>query len=200
MTKCAAHPAAACIFDVKGIYDAAYDMGLTIAEETRNAFPLLRYRAGARLRAFIASVVALSLSTSIAAAAPSAPPASAVQHLEHRMRLLLQDIAHKNEQAEVTLQPDKSGLRTIVRVKVHPSYANQLRGDLTKKVNEYIAIHKGDCRADTRMKGASTYALNPIANGVSTTELDVPLSTLMGHGNVITTRTADGTIINCGSF
>ena len=113
---------------------------------------------------------------------------------------MLKDVAHKNEQTEVTLQPDKSGLRTIVRVRVHPSMGNQLRADLTKNVNEYISIHKGDCRADTRMKGASTYALNPITNGISTTSLDVPLSTLMGHGNIITTRTSDGTIVNCGSF
>ena len=147
----------------------------------------------------MSAFVLVLLSPSLAIAAQSPNPA-AVRHLEQRMRLMLKDVAHQNEQAEVTLQPDKSGLRTIVKVRVHPSIANELRGDLTKKVNEYIAIHKGDCRADTRMKGASTYALNPINNGVSTTYLNVPLSTLLGRGNIITTETKDGTVINCGSF
>jgi hypothetical protein len=150
-----------------------------------------------RLTVFAAAL--LSPSLALAAQSPS-PNSSAVNHLEQRMRIMLHDVAHQNEQAEVTLQPDKNGLRTIVKVRVHPSFSSGLRGDLTKKVNEYIAIHKGDCRADTRMKGASTYALNPINNGVSTTYLNVPVSTLLGHGNIITTDTADGTVINCGSL
>jgi hypothetical protein len=145
----------------------------------------------------VAAVVIAALPAPAGAATPS--PAQ-VKHLEQRLRMMLADIAHKNEQAELSLQPDAKGLRTIVRIRVHPSAAGQLRRDLTKKVNEYIAIHRGDCRANTTMRGASTFRLNPIQNGVSETVVEYPISTLMGHGNVVTTRLPDGTIVNCGTI
>ncbi len=135
------------------------------------------------------------LTTAVAVVTP-APYASSVQHLQHRMRIMLKDIAHHNEQTEVTLEPNKSGLRTIVHVIVRPS----LRGSLTKSVNEYIEIHKGDCRPNTVANRTHVIPLNPIVNGVSQTEVNVPLSTLLGHGNVITTRTANGTVVDCGSL
>lgn len=124
------------------------------------------------------------------------PYASSVQHLQQRMRVMLKNVAHGNEQTEVTLEPDKSGLRTIVRVIVRPS----MRSSLTKSVNEYIDIHKGDCRANTVANRTNVIPLNPIANGVSQTNVNIPLSTLIGHGNVITTRTANGTVVDCGSL
>jgi hypothetical protein len=135
------------------------------------------------------------LTTAVAVVTP-APYASSVQHLQHRMRIMLKDIAHHNEQTEVTLEPNKSGLRTIVHVIVRPS----LRSSMTKSVNEYIEIHKGDCRPNTVANRTRVIPLNPIVNGVSQTEVNVPLSTLMGHGNVITTRTANGTVVDCGSL
>jgi hypothetical protein len=130
--------------------------------------------------------------------ATPAPYASSIKALNARMHVMLQDVAHRNEQAEVTVQPDRSGLHTIVRVTVHPSMRAQLRNDLTKGVNEYIDIHQGDCRTNTTAYGTNAYALNPIKNGVSQTELDVPISTFTGHGNVVTTHYGDGTVINCG--
>lgn len=146
------------------------------------------------------SLALILAATAAASAAPSPQPySSSVQHLQQRMRVMLTDVAHKNEQTEVTFEPDKSGLRTIVRVRVHP-FNTQLRGDLTKNVNEYIDIHKGDCRVNSAATQANVIPLNPIANGVSTTEVNVPLSTLLGHGNVVETRTPGGGIVNCGSF
>lgn len=146
-------------------------------------------------------LLSVMLLTAGATAAPAPTPnGSAIKMLNHRMKTMLADIGHKNERAEVSLEPDASGLRTIVRVRVHPSYAAQLRADLTKKVNEYISIHKGDCRANTAMRGMNPWVLNPINNGVSTTYVSVPISTLMGHGNVVTTNYADGTVVNCGAI
>lgn len=143
------------------------------------------------------ALAAVVLATPVTAATPT-PNASAIKTLNTRMHVMLQDIAHHNEQTEVTLQPDTSGLRTIVRVTVHPSMQGALRADLTKSVNEYIDIHQGDCRTAASANAANSYALNPIRNGVSETELDVPLSTLMGRGNVVTTHYANGGVINCG--
>jgi hypothetical protein len=130
--------------------------------------------------------------------ATPAPYASSVQALNSRMHVMLRDVAHQNEQTEVMLRSDKSGLRTIVRVTVHPYMRAQMRNDLTKSVNEYIDIHQGDCRTNTSTYGTNAYALNPIKNGVSQTELDVPISTLVGHGNVVTTHYGNGSVINCG--
>lgn len=130
--------------------------------------------------------------------ATPAPYASSVKVLNARMHVMLRGVAHQNEQTEVTLRPDKSGLRTIVRVTVHPYMRAQLRSDLSKSVNEYIDIHQGDCRTNTAAYGTNAYALNPIRNGVSQTELDVPLSTLVGHGNVVTTHYGNGAVIDCG--
>jgi hypothetical protein len=146
----------------------------------------------------IAAAVALAALPALAGAATPSP--AQVKHLEQRLRMMLADIAHKNEQAELSLQPDASGLKTIVRIRVHPDVAGELRRDLTKKVNEYIAIHRGDCRANTTMRGASTYKLNPIQSGVSETIVEYPISTLMGRGNIVTTRLPDGTIVNCGAI
>ena len=130
--------------------------------------------------------------------ATPAPYASSVNALNARMHVMLRDVAHHNERAEVTLRPGPRGLRTIVRVVVHPYMRAQLRNDLTKSVNEYIDIHQGDCRTNTAMYGTNSYPLNPIRNGVSETNLDVPISTLLGHGNVVTTHYGNGTVINCG--
>lgn len=135
------------------------------------------------------------LMTVVAVVSP-APYASSVRHLQQRMRVMLKSVAHGNEQTEVTLEPNKSGLRTIVRVIVRPS----MRSSLTKNINEYIEIHKGDCRPNTVANRSNVIPLNPIVNGVSQTQIDVPLSTLAGHGNVITTRTANGTVVDCGSL
>jgi len=144
--------------------------------------------------------VLFAAAAGVAAAAPSpAPYASSVQHLQQRLRIMLKDVAHKNQETEVTFEPDKSGLRTIVQVRVHPFNA-QMGSTLTKSVNEYIDIHKGDCRVNASATQANAIPLNPIANGVSTTELNVPLSTLTGHGNVIETRNGSGSVVNCGSF
>lgn len=126
------------------------------------------------------------------------PYTSAVKALNRRMHVMLQDVAHHNEQTEVTLVPSKNGLRTIVRVTVHPYMNSQLRADLTKSVNEYINIHYGDCRTASNANAANGYALNPIRNGTSETELDVPIATLVGHGNVVTTSYPNGSVINCG--
>lgn len=130
--------------------------------------------------------------------ATPAPYSSSIKALNARMHVMLQDVAHRNEQTEVTLTPDATGLRTIVRVRVHPYMRSQLRSDLTKSVNEYIDIHQGDCRTNTSMYGTNAYALSPINNGVSQTELDVPISTLTGNGNVVTTHYGNGAVINCG--
>lgn len=131
-------------------------------------------------------------------AATPAPYAASVKALNARMHVMLKDVAHHNEQTEVTLTPEDRGLRTIVRVTVHPYLRARLRNDLTKSVNEYIDIHYGDCRTNTSMYGTNAYSLNPIRNGVSQTELDVPISTLRGHGNVVTTHYGNGDVINCG--
>ena len=109
---------------------------------------------------------------------------------------MLKDIAHKNRQTEVTLEPDKSGLRTIVRVTVRPNF----NSSLSNNVNQYINIHKGDCHPNTISRRTNVIPLNPIANGVSQTTVNVPLSTLMGHGNVVTTTAPDGTVVSCGSL
>ncbi|MGA3038397.1 MAG: hypothetical protein ABSE64_13045 [Vulcanimicrobiaceae bacterium] len=130
--------------------------------------------------------------------ATPAPYSSSIKALNARMHVMLHDVAHRNEQTEVTLTPDASGLRTIVRVRVHPYMRAQLRNDLTKSVNEYIDIHQGDCRTNTSRYGTNAYALNPINNGVSETTLDVPISTLTGNGNVVTTHYGNGAVINCG--
>jgi hypothetical protein len=130
--------------------------------------------------------------------ATPAPYSSSIKALNARMHVMLQDVAHHNEQTEVTLTPDATGLRTIVRVTVHPYMRSQLRGDLTKSVNEYIDIHQGDCRTNTSMYGTNAYSLSPINNGVSQTTLDVPISTLTGNGNVVTTHYGNGAVINCG--
>src|SRR5579885_3180000 len=112
--------------------------------------------------------------SAVVAAVSPAPYASSVRHLQQRMRVMLKNM-------EVTLEPNSSGLRTIVRVTVRPS----MRGSLTKSVNEYIDIHKGDCRPNTVANRTNVFPLNPIVNGVSETQINVPLSTLAGHGNVI---------------
>jgi hypothetical protein len=145
------------------------------------------------------AVLAIAALPSLASAAPTPSPAQ-IKHLEQRLRTMLNDIARKNEQAELSLQPDASGLKTIVRIRVHPDVAGQLRRDLTKKVNEYIAIHRGDCHVNSTLSAASTVKLNPIQNGVSQTVVEYPISTLMGHGNIVTTRMPDGTIVNCGAI
>jgi hypothetical protein len=145
-------------------------------------------------------VAALALATIPVLTSAATPSPEQIKHLEQRLKMMLADIAHKNEQAELSLQPDASGLKTIVRIRVHPDVAGELRRDLTKKVNEYIAIHRGDCRANASMQGVSAYQLNPIRNGVSETIVEYPISTLTGHGNIVTTRMPDGTIVNCGAL
>ena len=136
----------------------------------------------------------------IALGATPSPNPSAIKSLNKRMHMMLQDVGHKNEQAEVTLEPDSSGLKTIVRVKVHPSYNAQYRADLTKQVNEYIEINQGQCTANTTMLHNNAFALNPIRGGVSTTYVDVPFSTLAGHGHAVTTYYPDGSVVNCGAY
>ena len=139
----------------------------------------------------------------IADAATPTPNASAINALNHRMDVMLQDIGHHNERAEITMEPDKSGLRTIVNVKVHPSYSSGYRADLTKNVNETIEIHKGDCRTkvSTLAPIGPSYQLNPIHGGVSQTTLNVPIATLTGHGNVVSTHYASsGATVNCGAI
>jgi len=143
----------------------------------------------------ISFAATIALSTGIAAATSTpAPYASSVNALQHRMQIMLKDVAHKNEQTVVTLQPDQSGLHTIVRITVRS------QSELSKNINEYIDIHKGDCRPNTVANRTNVIPLNPIANGVSTTIVSAPLSTLVGHGNVITTRTPGGTVVDCGSL
>ena len=132
----------------------------------------------------------------VTAASSPAPYGKSVQHLQQRMRIMLKDVAHHNQQAEVTLEPDKSGLRTIVRVTARPNF----RSGLSNSINQYINIHKGDCRPNTVSQRTNVIPLNPIANGVSETTVNVPLSTLMGHGNVVTTTNANGTVVSCGSL
>jgi hypothetical protein len=144
------------------------------------------------------TVAALVFAVIPALADAATPSPAQVKHLEARLKMMLADIAHKNEQAELSLQPDASGLRTIVRIRVHPSVNGELRHDLTKRVNEYIAIHRGDCRVNTTMRGVSAFPLNPIQNGVSQTIVEYPISTLLRHGNIVTTRMPDGTVVNCG--
>src|SRR5579872_6160646 len=121
--------------------------------------------------------VLLQAGVALAATPVPSPNASAIHSLNKQMRLLLKDVGHKNEQSEVTLEPDASGLKTIVRVRVHPSNAGAYREDLTKQTNEYIQIHKGDCRTNSKAVSAHTYALNPIVNGTSQTTVNVPIST-----------------------
>ena len=128
------------------------------------------------------------------------PSPAQIKHLEQKLKMMLTDVAHKNEEAELTMTPDASGLKTIVRIKVHPSVDGQLRADITKNVNEYIAIHRGDCRVNSTMRGTSLYPLNPIMNGSSQTVVEYPISTLTGHGDIVTTRTSNGTIVNCGKL
>ncbi|MBV8074401.1 MAG: hypothetical protein JO140_03150 [Candidatus Eremiobacteraeota bacterium] len=154
------------------------------------------------MRTFIVLATAFFVTTGTSAAltpTPSPNP-SAIQALNKRMHLMLQDVAHKNEQAEVTMEPDPSGLKTIVKVRVHPSYNAQLRADLTKNVNEYIAINQGQCTANTTMKGMNAFALNPIHGGMSTTYVDVPFATLAGHGHNVSTYYPNGTVVNCGAY
>jgi hypothetical protein len=146
-------------------------------------------------------VAACLLSAWIPTAAAAATPSPAqIKHLEQRLKMMLADVAHRNEQAELTMQADASGLKTIVRIHVHPSVDGQLRSDITKRVNEYIAIHRGDCRVNSAMRGTSLFPLNPIINGSSETVVEYPISTLTGHGDVVTTRTSNGTIVNCGQI
>ncbi|MGH7661853.1 MAG: hypothetical protein ACRENA_13180 [Vulcanimicrobiaceae bacterium] len=149
-----------------------------------------------RVRFAGALTASFAITTLAAGAQTPAPYASSVHHLQQRMHVMLTNVARHNEQTDVTLEPNKSGLRTIVRVTVGPSF----RRSLTKGVDEYIEIHKGDCRRNTVANRSHMIPLSPIANGVSQTEVNVPLSTLTGHGNVITTRTADGTVVDCGSL
>jgi hypothetical protein len=144
----------------------------------------------------VLSIVACG-ATSSRAATP-APYASAVNKLNERLHVMLKSIARHDEQTEVSLQPSHGGLRTIVRVRVHPYSNARLRTDLTKDVNEYIDIHQGACRTNTSAYGTNAYMLNPVRNGVSVTTLDVPISTLLGQGNVITTHYGNGTVIDCG--
>jgi hypothetical protein len=144
-------------------------------------------------------ILAVALTTAAASAATPGPYASSVGKLQARMQVMLRDIAHGNQQAQVTLQPDQTGLRTIVRITVNPAWRAQLQGSLTQNVNDYIAIHKGDCRPNTPANLGNAIPLNPLVNGVSQTNVNVPLSTLTGHGNVITT-TSNGTVVNCGSL
>ena len=148
-------------------------------------------------------ILGAMLPAGAALAATPTPNASAINALNHRMHVMLQDVAHHNEQTEVTMEPDPSGLKTIVHVKVHPSFNNAYRADLTKNVNEYIDIHKGDCKTKVNPLApiGTDYSLNPIHNGVSTTTLNVPISTLAGHGNVVSTHYgSSGATINCGSI
>ena len=141
------------------------------------------------------------LLTALPTVAVAATPSPAqIKHLEQRLKMMLADVAHKNEQAELTMQPDASGLKTIVRIRVHPSVDGELRSDITKRVNEYIAIHRGDCRVSSTMRGTSLYPLNPIINGSSETIVEYPISTLTGHGDIVTTRTSNGTVVNCGQI
>ena len=134
-------------------------------------------------------------------AAPTPVPPAVLGHVQHRLSLILQDAAHRNRVAAATLEPDSSGLRTIVRVTVRGNYAAQLRADMAKNVRQYVAIHRGDCKTNRTMTGrTASFALQPFANGVSTTYVNVPLSTLSGHGNVITTQTSDGTVVNCAAI
>jgi hypothetical protein len=144
-----------------------------------------------------ACLLFVAIPTLAAAATPS--PAQ-IKHLEQRLKMMLVDVAHKNEQAELTMQPDASGLKTIVRIRVHPSEGSQLRSGIAKQVNEYIAIHRGDCRVNSTMRGTSLFPLNPIINGSSETIVEYPISTLTGHGHIVTTRMANGTIVNCGQI
>jgi hypothetical protein len=146
-------------------------------------------------------VVACLLLAAIPRLAVGATPSPAqIKHLEKRLKMMLTDVAHKNEEAELTMTPDASGLKTIVRIKVHPSVDGQLRADLTKRVNEDIAIHRGDCRVNSSMRGTSLFPLNPILNGSSETVVEYPISTLTGHGDIVTTSTSDGSVISCGKL
>lgn len=147
-----------------------------------------------------AIIVALAVMIAGAPTTTPTPQASPLQAMEQRLKLLLRDVGRANEQSEVTLTPDQTGLKTIVTITVHPNVSQQLRGDLTKNVNEFIEIHQGDCRTNTASAFTNSRTLNPIRSGTSTTYVDVPFSTLTGHGNVITTRSPDGTILNCGAF
>jgi hypothetical protein len=133
-------------------------------------------------------------------AVAATPSPAQIKHLEQKLKMMLTDVAHKNEEAELTMTPDASGLKTIIRIRVHPSVNGQLRSDITKNVNEYIAIHRGDCRVNSTMRGTSLYPLNPIMNGSSQTVVSYPISTLTGHGDIVTTRTSNGTIVNCGAL
>ena len=86
---------------------------------------------------------------------------------------------------------------------MHPTFNSNYRADLTKNVNEYIEIHKGDCRTKTSTLApiGPNYQLNPVHGGVSDTTLNVPISTLTGHGNVISTHYASqGATVNCGAI
>ncbi len=131
-------------------------------------------------------------------AVAATPSPAQVKHLEQKLKMMLKDVAHKNEEAELTMTPDASGLKTIVRIRVHPSVNGQPEADMTKHVNEGAAIHRGDCHVKSTMVGTSLFALNPIINGASETVVDYPISTFMGHGDIVTTSTTDGTVIECG--
>jgi hypothetical protein len=133
-------------------------------------------------------------------ASAATPSPAQVKHLEQKLKMMLKDVAHKNEEAELTMTPDESGLKTIVRIRVRPDVNGQLRADMTKRVNEDIAIHRGDCRVNSSMRGTSLFPLNPIINGSSETVVEYPISTLTGHGDIITTATSDGTVVTCGKL
>ena len=153
--------------------------------------------------AYVVLIAVLASAPALAATPVPTPNASAVKALNHRMNVMLQDVGHHNEQTEVTLAPDPSGLKTIVKVRVHPTSSSGYRADLTKNVNESIEIHKGDCRAKTSTLApiGPNYQLNPINQGVSQTTLNVPISTLAGHGNVVSTHYGQtGATVNCGSI
>ena len=151
-------------------------------------------------RTLIFAALVLPAGAALAATPVPSPNASTIKSLNHQMHMMLQDVGHKNEQAEVSLEPDPSGLKTIVKVHVHPSNAGQYRSDLTKKVNEYIQIHKGECKTNKSMVGVQAIPLNPINNGVSQTTVNFPISTLTGHGNAVYTGYPGGTVVNCGTI
>jgi hypothetical protein len=144
------------------------------------------------------AVCLLAAIPSLAVAATPSP--TQVKHLEQKLKMTLTDVAHENERAELTMQSDPTGLKTIVRIRVHPSVNGVPQADITKRVNEGTAIHRGDCRVKSTMVGTSLFALNPIVNGASETVVDYPISTFMGHGDIVTTSTTDGTVISCGKI
>ncbi len=151
-------------------------------------------------RAALALAVLLA-STQAAVAQPSLSPAD-LQKLNHRLNIQLKNVAHNNEQVSVSFEPDKGGLRTIIRIRVRPNYAQQSRTTLSQQFTHYVGIHKGECPASTAAKSVAPPigGVTAVTNGNATEYVSLPMSALTGHGNVITTMSANGTILNCAAI